>query len=103
MLPNRRGADRSNPSDQWSTLAAIGTVVASLAVLYLAREVFIPFAFALALSLILTPITTWLQRARIGRMPSVMIAMVALIALTGMISWMVANELIARSRQSPLV
>ena len=95
MLPNRRGADRSNPSDQWSTLAAIGTVVASLAVLYLAREVFIPFAFALALSLILTPITSWLQRARIGRVPSVMIAMVALVALTGVVSWMVANELIA--------
>jgi predicted PurR-regulated permease PerM len=94
MLPIRRSADRSNPTDQWSTLTLIGTMVAALAILYLAREVFIPFAFALALSLILTPIATWLQRARIGRVPSVMIAMAVVVALTGIVSWMVANELI---------
>jgi predicted PurR-regulated permease PerM len=94
MLPNRRSADRSNPTDQWSTLALLGTLVAALAILYLAREVFIPFAFALALSLILTPLATWLQRTRIGRVPSVMIVMVAVITLAGVVSWMVANELI---------
>jgi predicted PurR-regulated permease PerM len=101
MLPNRRSADRSNSTDQWSTLAAIGTVVAALGILYLAREVFIPFAFALALSLILTPIATWLQRARIGRVPSVMIAMIAVFALAGVVSWMVANELIAVADNLP--
>jgi predicted PurR-regulated permease PerM len=94
MLPNRRSADRSNPTDQWSTLVLIGTLIASLAILYLAREVFIPFAFALALSLILTPLATWLQRARMGRVPSVTIVMVAVITLAGVVSWMVANELI---------
>ena len=42
MLPTRRSAER--PSDQWSTLTLIGILVAALAILYLAREVFIPFA-----------------------------------------------------------
>ncbi len=94
MLPVRRSADRSNPGEQWSTLTIIGTLIAALAILYLAREVFIPFAFALALSLILTPLATWLQRIRIGRIPSVVIVMVAMLTLTGVVSWMVANELI---------
>jgi len=95
MLPTRRSADRSNPTEEWSTLTLIGTLIAALAILYLAREVFIPFAFALALTLILTPLATWLQRAHIGRVPSVMIVMVAVITLAGVVSWMVANELIA--------
>jgi len=94
MLPNRRSADQSHPGDQWSTLALLGTLVAALAILYLAREVFIPFAFALALSMILTPLATWLQRLRFGRVPSVMIVMVSVVSLTGVVSWMVANELI---------
>jgi predicted PurR-regulated permease PerM len=94
VLPIRRSADRSNPGEQWSTLTIIGTLIAALAILYLAREVFIPFAFALALSLILTPLATWLQRIHIGRIPSVAIVMVAILALAGVVSWMVANELI---------
>ncbi len=92
MLPNRRSAER--PSDQWSTLTLIGILVAALAILYLAREVFIPFAFALALSLILTPLATWLQRIHIGRVPAVMIVMASVLTLAGGVSWMVANELI---------
>jgi predicted PurR-regulated permease PerM len=94
MLPNRRSADRPNSVDQWSTLTLIGSFVAALAILYLAREVFIPFAFALALSLILSPLATWLQRIHIGRVPSVVMVMVSIVALAGVVSWMVANELI---------
>ena len=91
MLPNRRPDDRSN---QWSTLTLIGILVAALAILYLAREVFIPFAFALALSLILTPLATWLQRLHLGRVPSVAIVMIAIVSLAGVVSWMVGNQLI---------
>jgi predicted PurR-regulated permease PerM len=94
MLTPRRSAERSNPNDLWSTPALIGTLVAALAILYLAREVFIPFAFALALSLILTPLAAWLQRLRLGRIPAVIIVMVFVITLAGVVSWMVANELI---------
>ena len=65
-FPTAGRAARPSPANQWSTLTLIGTLVAALAILYLAREVFIPFAFALALTLILTPITTWLQRPPSG-------------------------------------
>jgi predicted PurR-regulated permease PerM len=94
MVPIRRSGERSSPSDQWSTLAVIGAVVGALAILYLAREVFIPFAFALALTLILTPLATWLQRLRLGRVPAVMVVMVFVVTLTGLVSWMVVTELV---------
>ncbi|MGA3204437.1 MAG: AI-2E family transporter [Bryobacteraceae bacterium] len=90
MLPNRTSPEQN----EWSTLALIGTMVATLAVLYLAREIFIPFAFALTLSFVLTPLAAWLQRIHLGRVPSVMIVMIGVVACAGVLSWMVANELI---------
>src|ERR1700722_17449565 len=96
MLPSRRSTPSAgqHQANEWSTLAIIGTLVAALAVLYVAREIFIPFAFALALSFILTPLATWLQRFHLGRVPSVMLVMIAMITLAGGVSWMVANEMI---------
>jgi len=94
ILPRRRSAQPSGDDGQWSTLALLGTLVATLAVLYIAKEIFIPFAFALALSFILAPAATWLQRIHLGRVPSVMIVMVAVVASTAGVSWMVANQLI---------
>jgi predicted PurR-regulated permease PerM len=65
-----------------------------MAVLYLAREIFIPFAFALALSFILTPLAMGLQRMHVGRVPSVMIVMTAMVGLMGAGGWMVGNQLV---------
>ncbi len=94
MVPPRRSLARPDATNPWSTLVTISTLFAVLAVLYLAREAFIPLAFALALSLILTPLTSWFQRMHLGRVPAVVIVMALVIALTGMVSWMVGNELI---------
>ncbi len=94
MLRNRRSPADSRPTDEWSTLTLLGTIVAILAVLYLAKEIFIPFAFALALSFMLTPPAAWLQRIHLGRVPSVMLVMTAVLAFTGVVGWMVANQLV---------
>jgi predicted PurR-regulated permease PerM len=93
ILPRRR-SPQTGGDGEWSTLAIFGTLVMALAVLYLAREIFIPFAFALALSFILTPLATWLQRIHLGRVPSVAIVMFAVIASTAGVGWMVANQLV---------
>ena len=45
------------PTDS-SSVRTIGILIAVIAVLYLAREIFIPLAFAITLTLILTPATT---------------------------------------------
>jgi predicted PurR-regulated permease PerM len=96
MPKNGRAASQTglNEADQFSTLAVFGSIVAILAVLYLAKEIFIPFVFALALSFILTPVASWLQRIHLGRVPSVMIVMTAVLCVTGLGGWMVANQLI---------
>jgi predicted PurR-regulated permease PerM len=94
MLNRRSPSQALRTTDEWSTLALIGTLVATLAVLYLAKDIFIPFALALALSFILAPLATWLQSIHLGRVPSVMVVMIAVVASTAAVSWMVANQLI---------
>jgi len=95
ILARRRSPHNSGADDgEWSTLALIATLVATLAVLYFAREILIPFVFALTLSFVLTPAATWLQRIHLGRVLSVIVVMVAVVAFTGGVSWMVANQLI---------
>ncbi len=94
MLKNRSPSTDRGPGDEWSSLTLFGTFAVILVVLYLAKEIFIPFAFALTLSFILAPAATWLQRIHMGRIPSVMIVMTAVLAFTGAVGWMVANQLI---------
>jgi predicted PurR-regulated permease PerM len=103
MLRPRRSPAQSgrHAGDEWSTLALLATLVATLAVLYLAKEIFIPFAFALVLSFILAPPATWLQRIHLGRIPSVIIVMTAVMALTGALSWIVAHQLIDVAENLP--
>ena len=50
----------SRPSDS-SSVRTIAILIVVIAVLYLAREIFIPLAFAITLTLILTPAVAWLQ------------------------------------------
>jgi predicted PurR-regulated permease PerM len=94
MLKPRRTAKLDQGDGDWSTIGIIGAMVATLGFLYLARQILIPFAFALTLSFILTPMAILLQRIRLGRVPSVIIVMIAVVGLTGVVSWMVGNQLI---------
>ena len=69
-------------------------LVAVIAVLYLAREIFIPLAFAITLALVLTPAVAWLQKLRVGRVPSVLFAMLVSIAIACGIGWVIFNQLV---------
>ena len=51
---------------------AVGVVV--VAALYLGREVFIPLVLAILLSFVLAPVANFLRRLRLGRVPSVILA-----------------------------
>ena len=59
----------------------IMTAAVILALLYLARSVLIPFALAIVLSLLVTPLIRALRRLRIGRASSVLVAVAALTVL----------------------
>jgi predicted PurR-regulated permease PerM len=79
-------------------IALFGTIAA----LYFARQIFIPFAFALILTFLLTPVVALLQRLRTGRVVSVFITGLVSIALACGIGWIIANQLVDVANQLPL-
>jgi predicted PurR-regulated permease PerM len=74
----------------------------TIAVLYFAREILIPFAFALTLTFLLTPVVAFLQRLHIGRVVSVLATVLVSIAVAGGIGWIVASQLVDVANQLPL-
>jgi predicted PurR-regulated permease PerM len=69
--------------------------------LYVAQEVLLPIALAILLTFILTPLTSWLERLRIGRIPSVLVVVTLAFVALGGIGWMVTDELIDLARDAP--
>lgn len=76
-------------------------LAAVIVVLYAGREVFIPLAFAIVLSLVWTPPVNWLQKLRLGRVPAVLIVVVCSLATAGVIGWIILNQLIAVVNELP--
>ncbi len=76
-------------------------VLGTIAALYFAREILIPFAFALTLTFLLTPVVTLLQRLHTGRIMSVLTTVLVSIAVLGGIGWIIANQLVGVANQLP--
>lgn len=94
--PARPGAAIKFRADA-GAIVLLGTIAA----LYFAREILIPFAFALTLTFVLTPAVALLQKLRIGRVVSVLITVLISIAVAGGISWIIANQLVDVANQLP--
>jgi predicted PurR-regulated permease PerM len=88
------------PSDS-SSIRTFAILIAVTAVLYLARDIFIPLAFAITLTLILTPAVARLQRMHLGRVPSVLVAMIVSIGVAGGIGWIIFNQLVDVTNELP--
>jgi predicted PurR-regulated permease PerM len=73
---------------------ALIAVVLVIAALYLGRQILIPLALAFVLSFLLSPVVGFLERIRLGRVPSVVIVLVLSFALLGTVSWTVARQLV---------
>jgi predicted PurR-regulated permease PerM len=83
-------------------MGAIVLLLGTIAALYFAREVLIPFAFALTLTFLLIPVVELLQRLRFGRALSVLTTVLVSIAAAGGIGWIIANQLVEVANQLPL-
>jgi predicted PurR-regulated permease PerM len=82
-------------------LSATGIGIAIVAALYWAQAIFIPFALAIFLTFILSPFVLFLQKRRLGRIPSVLIAVtVAALFMTG-VGWVVARQVSNLASQLP--
>src|SRR5580698_10503380 len=95
--PARLGATAKLRGDA-GAVVLLGTIAA----LYFAREILIPFAFALTLTFLLTPAVAFLQRLRTGRILAVLITVVVTVAVAGGISWVIATQLVDVANQIPL-
>src|ERR1019366_5164413 len=77
-------------------------LIGTIAALYFAREILIPFAFALVLTFLLTPVVALLQRLHAGRVLSVLTTVVISVAVAGGVGWIIANQLVDVANQLPL-
>src|ERR1700694_4495306 len=85
----------------FSGIRTAAILVAVIAVLYLPRQILIPLAFAITLTLILTPAVAWLRKLRLGRVPAVLLVMVVSITAAGGISLVIFNQLIEVANELP--
>jgi predicted PurR-regulated permease PerM len=84
-----------------SGIRNIAILFAVVAALYLARELLIPLAFAITLSMILAPFVAWLQKMRLGRVPSALLVVVVATASAGGIGWVIFNDLVQVAIELP--
>ena len=69
-------------------------VALTITMLYFGRQIFIPLALALILSFLLSPLVSFLERGRLGRVAAVVIVLAVGLAITVGIGWAVAGQLL---------
>ncbi len=84
-----------------SGIRNVAILVAVVAVLYLARELLIPLAFAVTLSLILTPPIEWLRKLHLSRVPAALLVMALAMGGTATVGWVIFNEFVDVANQLP--
>ncbi len=73
----------------------------TIAALYFARDILIPFAFALTLTFLLAPVVALLERLHTGRVLAVLTTVLVSVALAGGAGWTIANQLVDVANQLP--
>jgi predicted PurR-regulated permease PerM len=84
-------------SNQWAMVMLFGTI----AVLYFARVILIPLAFAVTLTFILSPVVALLERLRIGRAASVAVTVLVTMAVAGCVGWIIVGQLVDVAEDLP--
>ncbi len=84
-----------------SRLLTLGTTTLVVAALYLAKDFLIPLAMAVLLSFLLAPLVARLQRLGLGRVPSVLTVVLVGVVGTGLLGFIVAEQVFDLSGQFP--
>ncbi len=99
LLENRMSSSDHFIKSSWMlTLASLAGVVAAL---YLARGVLIPLTLAVLLSFLLAPVCGWLERRKLGRIPSVLVTAVLAFTLLGTGAWAITVQMIDLAPRIP--
>ena len=81
--------------------ASLVALLVVAGVLYLAREVLIPFALAILLAFLLAPAVRGLERWKLGRVLSTLIVVVLGFSLIGAVGWVAGNQTLALAENLP--
>lgn len=84
-----------------SGLRSIVLVAGAIAVLYAARDVLIPFAIALTLTFLLSPLVRWLQRLHLPRVVAVLAVLLVSTAAAAGVCWVLGGQAISLTNDLP--
>src|SRR5271156_4548703 len=84
-----------------SGLQTVAILIAIVAALYLARGVFIPLAFAVTLTLILTPVVSWMVKMHFSRAVAAVAVVLISVGSVGGIGFVILNQLIEVVNEMP--
>lgn len=82
-------------------LLAVVTTAFVVATLYFTRVVFIPFALAMLISLLLTPVVSLLERIKIPRLIAISLVVVAVSGAAAVTGWTIARQVVTLTGQLP--
>jgi predicted PurR-regulated permease PerM len=98
IRPTVAGTSPATASSRLLTLSAVVVVIAGL---YLGRQVLIPFALAVVLAFLLSPVVDALQKCRLGRVPAVLVVLLLAFTVVGSAGWIVTGQLMDIVEQFP--
>jgi predicted PurR-regulated permease PerM len=98
MKPSVSAAKKSSDLAFLKSTLIIGLAIGAL---YYARELLIPFALALLLSFLLTPPVAWLEKLRLGRIPTVLIVLTLAFSILGIGLWVGMTQLADIAANAP--
>jgi predicted PurR-regulated permease PerM len=93
-------ATRAEPAWRSSATPLLAVVVATT-VLYLAREVVIPFALAVLLAFLLAPLVRRFESLRLWRVPSVLLSVALGMAVVSGVGWVAADQAVSLAGKLP--
>jgi predicted PurR-regulated permease PerM/methylmalonyl-CoA mutase cobalamin-binding subunit len=77
-------------------------VVVAITVLYLAKVLFLPLAFAILFAFLLAPVVTLLEKLRLPRALAAVLVILGFAALLGTATWMLFTQLVAVANDLPV-
>jgi predicted PurR-regulated permease PerM len=101
LNPDRSAFDALTRPGNAPSLTVAASFVLLVACLYWAQAVLVPIALAILLTFVLGPVMTALQRAGLGRAPSVVVVIVLTLCLLGAIGWIVAGQVTSLAAELP--
>lgn len=84
-----------------SGLVTLAVAVVLLTALYIGREVFLPITLAILLAFVLSPFIELLRHWRLGRVPSVVVAVLVMVMILGSLSSIIGYQLAGLAVELP--